>query len=95
MSTSRRDKPTPPRWGWQVDAACRDVGLELFFGPEGERSAERDRREQAAVTFCVGCPVVEACREHAMAVPEAYGVWGGQPEAERAAQRRRRRETAA
>jgi WhiB family redox-sensing transcriptional regulator len=99
MSTSRREKPTPPKWGWQDNAACRDVGLDLFFGSEGERSAERDRREQVALTFCAGCPVADVCREHAMAVPEAYGVWGGLSEgergAERAAERRRQRETAA
>jgi WhiB family redox-sensing transcriptional regulator len=73
--------------------------LDLFFGIEGERVADRDRREQVALTYCVSCPVVDVCREHAMAVPEVYGVWGGRSEAERAAeraaQRRRDRETAA
>jgi WhiB family redox-sensing transcriptional regulator len=100
MPRSRREKPQPPRWGWQNHAACRGAPMELFFGPEGERSAERDRRESGALRLCAVCPVLETCRRHAMVMPETHGVWGGMTEAqrttERAVERRRRgKETAA
>jgi WhiB family transcriptional regulator, redox-sensing transcriptional regulator len=99
MPRSRREKPQPPRFGWQNRAACRGAPLELFFGPDGERSAERNRRESDALKLCAACPVQETCRRHAMVMPETHGVWGGTTEAERSiqrkAERRRRRETAA
>jgi len=96
MPRSRREKPQPPRFGWQNQAACRGAPLELFFGPDGERSAERERRERDALELCAACPVIQTCRRHAMVMPEDHGVWGGTTEAERTTERRRRRrETAA
>jgi len=99
MPRSRREKPQPPRFGWQNRAACRGAPLELFFGPEGERPAERARRESDALGLCAVCPVIDTCRSHALVMPERHGVWGGTTEsartAERKTERRRRRETAA
>jgi WhiB family transcriptional regulator, redox-sensing transcriptional regulator len=99
MPRSRREKPQPPRFGWQNRAACRGAPLELFFGPDGERPGERDRRERDALALCAVCPVLDTCRRHALVMPETHGVWGGTTEATRAGQRkterRRRRETAA
>ena len=43
----------------------------------------RQRREEAAKALCARCPVIEQCREHALAVQEPYGVWGGLSESER------------
>jgi len=42
-------------------------------------------RENAAKAVCASCPVINACRDHALAVQEPYGIWGGLSEDDRAA----------
>ncbi len=54
-----------------------------FFHPDGERGPARARREARAKAICHTCPVLEMCREHALAVHEPYGIWGGLSESER------------
>ncbi|MDQ0377478.1 WhiB family redox-sensing transcriptional regulator [Amycolatopsis thermophila] len=54
-----------------------------FFHPDGERGPARARREARAKAICQSCPVLRLCREHALAVHEPYGIWGGLSEAER------------
>ena len=71
-------------WEWQYEGACREVEPSVFFHPEGERGGTRRRRDEAAKAICARCPVIEQCREHALAVQEPYGVWGGLSEDERA-----------
>lgn len=92
MSQVRRQTTVLPRpsWGWQDAAACRGEDLVLFFGPDGERQPERDNREREARSVCARCPVQTECLSYAVARPEKYGVWGGQNEEERSAERRRR-----
>jgi WhiB family redox-sensing transcriptional regulator len=86
MSELRRlPGPVAERWDWQLQAACRDSGVESFFHPDNERGAPREAREAAAKAVCARCPVVAACLAHALAVREPYGVWGGLGEAEREA----------
>ena len=80
---SRLPVPVSENWEWQLLGACRGVDSELFFHPEGERGPRRANREAAAKAVCRTCPVVEACRAHALAVREPYGVWGGLAEHER------------
>jgi WhiB family redox-sensing transcriptional regulator len=70
------------------------MDVELFFGRDGEPGAEREARERRAEAVCASCPVRDACLEHALTVPERYGVWGGMSEEQRAAYRRRRRRAA-
>ncbi|QEU82683.1 WhiB family transcriptional regulator [Streptomyces subrutilus] len=70
-------------WTWQTEAACRGLGAEVFFHPEGERGRERAEREEAAKSVCGTCPVRARCLEHALRVAEPYGVWGGLGEKER------------
>jgi WhiB family redox-sensing transcriptional regulator len=55
----------------------------LFFHPEYERGHARYAREERAKTICRGCPVLEQCRRHALAVREPYGVWGAMTAEER------------
>ncbi|MBB5906172.1 WhiB family redox-sensing transcriptional regulator [Actinoalloteichus hymeniacidonis] len=55
----------------------------FFFHPDGERGPARSRREARAKEVCQQCPVLEQCRQHALAVQEPYGIWGGLSEAER------------
>ncbi|SHN35848.1 WhiB family transcriptional regulator [Cryptosporangium aurantiacum] len=75
--------PTTELWDWQLEGSCRGLDSALFFHPDNERGPSRARRESAAKAICASCPVVEPCREHALAVREPYGVWGGLSEAER------------
>lgn len=78
----------PARSGsWQDHAGCRDTDTELFYPELGKRSARAQR-------ICAGCPVRQACLDHALRVGEAHGVWGGLTEDERRAVRRRRIEAA-
>lgn len=77
--------PTPlsTNWEWQLDGLCRDMDSAQFFHPEGERGGPRRRRAEAAKRICAKCPVLETCREYALAAHEPYGVWGGMSEEER------------
>lgn len=80
-----RRLPTPVAeiWDWQLNASCRDMDSDLFFHPERERGPARAAREARAKQICQGCPVLQQCRDHALAVREAYGVWGGLSAVER------------
>ncbi|WP_122263894.1 WhiB family transcriptional regulator [Ornithinimicrobium cerasi] len=69
--------------GWQVLASCRGVDPELFFHPEGERGAARERRAARAAAVCQDCPVIVPCLQHALTYPEPYGTWGGYTEEDR------------
>lgn len=82
---SRLPGPVADRWEWQLRGACRETGPEVFFHPEGERGATRRSRDAQALAVCAGCPVIAACRAHALAVREPYGVWGGMTEDDREA----------
>jgi WhiB family redox-sensing transcriptional regulator len=55
----------------------------MFFHPDGERGPRRNAREKAAKAVCATCPVLAACRAHALAAQEPYGIWGGLSEEER------------
>jgi WhiB family redox-sensing transcriptional regulator len=74
---SRLPGPVDDSWRWQQQASCLRADARLFFHPEGERGPARQRRESAAVSVCSSCPVIQACRRHALSVREPYGVWGG------------------
>ncbi|MFD5086455.1 WhiB family transcriptional regulator [Kitasatospora sp. NPDC058201] len=91
----RRPAPQPAGEDnpWHTAAACRRDEVGLFFAPSKEPTAARLSREEQAKQVCARCPVLLECREHALAQPEPYGVWGGLTAAERRvvlARRRRR-----
>ncbi len=77
--------PIAARWEWQESAACRGMSSDVFFHPPNERAAGRRRRIAVAKAVCRICPVVQECLDHALDVVEAYGIWGGRSEEERAA----------
>lgn len=79
----RLPAPTTEAWDWQVEAACRGMASSFFFHPWGERGPSREERVRRAKEVCASCPVVDACRRHALDVQEQYGVWGGLSEEER------------
>ncbi len=82
---SRLPGPVADIWEWQFQGACRQADPDLFFHPEGERGPRKAARDAAAKAVCSSCPVLAQCREHALAVREPYGVWGGLTEDEREA----------
>lgn len=86
--TPERDDQAGP---WHGDAVCRRDEAGLFFAPSKEPTAARLTREQAAKRVCARCPVLVECREHALLMPEPYGVWGGLTAAERRVVLSRRR----
>lgn len=69
-------------WSWQLSGRCLEFPAELFF-PENDRRADRRAREEQAKNICRGCPVLLRCREHALSVPERYGIWGATTPRER------------
>ncbi|MBK9434024.1 MAG: WhiB family transcriptional regulator [Micrococcales bacterium] len=74
---SRLPGTNTDHWNWQMDAACRGEESAKFFHPEGERGAARVVRQNRAKQICASCPVRQACLDHALAVREPYGIWGG------------------
>ena len=83
-SIKRLPSPIIESYAWQWEGACMGADSSVFFSPEAERGLKRARREENAKAVCARCPVIEQCREHALAVQEPYGVWGGLSEDERA-----------
>lgn len=84
VNVKRLPVPLIETYEWQYQGVCMGLDSEVFFSPEAERGAKRERREEAAKQLCQTCPVIDRCREHALAVQEPYGVWGGLTETERA-----------
>jgi len=82
---SRLPGPNADIWDWQLQGSCRGEDPAVFFHPEGERGPARAARERAAKAVCASCPVMKQCADHALAVREPYGVWGGLSEEDREA----------
>jgi WhiB family redox-sensing transcriptional regulator len=68
---------------WQLRAACRGAGTDLFFNPDSERGPSKRQREASAKAICAACPVVNQCLGWALRVREPHGVWGGMSTDER------------
>jgi WhiB family redox-sensing transcriptional regulator len=75
------------RGQWRSAAACRSADPDLFFpisdsGPAREQAAK-------AKAICATCRVRRECLVFAVGTEQAYGIWGGTTEHERATARRR------
>ena len=70
---------------WRERGRCKGVDPEVFY-PEDEEDDALD-----AKGICATCPVRETCLEHAIAVREKAGVWGGYTARERRRLIRQRR----
>lgn len=81
--TRRLPGPHTDRWDWQLLGSCRGLDSVYFFHPDNERGVARNTRVSRAKAICRGCPVLDDCRRHALAVREPYGIWGGLTEHER------------
>ena len=69
--------------------ACRGLDATIFY-PDPDDEVGTDR----ALAVCEGCVVVESCLEHALAIREHTGIWGGATERDRRRILRRRRRSA-
>jgi WhiB family redox-sensing transcriptional regulator len=70
---------------WMEQAACLEHDPEIFFPLKGGSTV-------FVKSICAGCPVLEECREHALAsVTPLEGIWGGTSERERRKLRNQRR----
>jgi WhiB family redox-sensing transcriptional regulator len=76
-------KPIADNWEWQHDGLCVDQDPEMFFLEPNMRGKQKRTKEVNAKAVCQECPVKMRCLEHALSVPEIYGVWGGMTEEER------------
>jgi WhiB family redox-sensing transcriptional regulator len=74
---------------WRSKAACQGLAPDIFYP-----ATDDDADAEAAKVVCAACPVRESCLEHALAVREKDGVWGGATERERRRIIRQRRRTA-
>lgn len=61
---------------WLGDHACKNMDPDIFFPVRGQSTAP-------AKAICAKCPVRIECLEHAIALSEKLGVWGGASERER------------
>ncbi len=87
-------QPIEHVWQWQYEGLCRTVSPNLFFHPDRERGPARRRRDENAKEVCFQCPVIQQCRDHALAAGEPFGVWGGMSEHELRTARMQNRDTA-
>ena len=74
---------------WQDLGACRGLNATIFY-PDPDNEVGTDR----ALAVCEGCMVRESCLEHALAIREHTGIWGGATERDRRRILRRRRRSA-
>ena len=73
--------------GWRSAAACRSADPDLFFPISASGRALEQVAEAKAI--CARCPVRRQCLAFALRTRQAYGIWGGRTEEERAAARHR------
>jgi WhiB family transcriptional regulator, redox-sensing transcriptional regulator len=87
----RRDEEFRARWvrsgHWLSAAACLSADPELFFPISDSGKGQEQVAE--AKTICAGCRVRRECLAFALRTRQAYGIWGGMTEAERAVSWRR------
>jgi WhiB family redox-sensing transcriptional regulator len=83
-SVSTALKPIADQWEWQFEGACNGADSESFFLEPNQRGDSKRTKENKAIALCNTCPVKKQCLEHALSVPEIYGVWGGINEENRA-----------
>ncbi|SNT52759.1 WhiB family transcriptional regulator [Rhodococcoides kyotonense] len=66
--------PVSAEWDWQLGARCRTQDVDRFFDSDDELRAK---------AVCVTCPVIDRCRDYAVAAGEPHGIWGGLSPSER------------
>jgi WhiB family redox-sensing transcriptional regulator len=84
MTVTRLPRPVYSSYEWQEQGLCRGKDVEQFFVDDPEMGqVQRREQTEAAKAVCSACPVARACLQHAMTVPETFGIWGGTTASER------------
>lgn len=78
----RSPRALEAEWEWQLRGHCRSHPAHVFF-PDDHRGQALREREEKAKRVCRTCPVLDTCREHALQLPERFGVWGAMTARER------------
>jgi len=89
--TTRDDALTLPEWVAFV--GLRNDALLPCAAGTYEWMSENTAEQRRAAQLCRSCPVLDACRNYAIAAGEKTGVWGATTPADR--RRNRRRQQAA
>lgn len=55
-----------------TEALCKEIGTEIFFPDLSESYLS-----YYAKRVCNKCPIINECRDYAIANPELIGIWGG------------------
>ena len=72
---------------WMEDAACIEVGGEMFVSDEPDHSSENQLAKQICRRHC---PVVDECLTYSLSFSEVpAGIWGGLTWSERQELKRR------
>lgn len=87
--TTRDDALTLPEWIAFV--GLRNGALLPCAAGTYEWMSENHAEQRKAVQLCRSCPVLDACRNYAIAAGETTGVWGATTPADRRRYRRQRR----
>jgi len=77
--------------GEEVREAVLRQGLRQLLQRYRDAHYPRLARRQQPTAVCARCPVIAACRKHALNVHEPYGIWGGLSAEERSTLLRTRR----
>ncbi|MGH3726328.1 MAG: WhiB family transcriptional regulator [Mycobacterium sp.] len=68
---------------WRDQAQCRDMPINVFYAPDGERGTALTLREMRAKKICRSCPVQQPCIDEALNTVEPHGIWGATTPQER------------
>ena len=88
MTIAKTFMPRAEDLAWQDQAACREIGGDIWFPELGENVHSKVKR------VCGACTVRTECLEYALAHDERFGIWGGKSERERRVLKQLRRASA-
>jgi WhiB family redox-sensing transcriptional regulator len=71
---------------WRERGRCKGVDPAVFYPDDDDEDPAEEAKE-----ICASCVVREVCLEHAIAMREKIGVWGGYTSRERRRLVRQRR----
>lgn len=86
--TTRDDTLTLPEWVKFV--GLRNGAILPCAAGTHEWMSENRQEQRKAASLCRSCPVLDACRNYAVAAGETTGVWGATTPADRRRYRRQR-----